>query len=95
MVLLGKIKLNKQRSYSTYDNDRLPIVCTVGRESGQVRLRVAHHKEQETLVTHVHKYTLGECQIYTDEWKLYNHIIRPYATVCHSKGELAHDDDGD
>ena len=34
-------------------------------------------------------------QVYTDEWLGYNHIIRPHATVCHSKHEWARDDDGD
>jgi hypothetical protein len=35
-------RANKQRGHGTYDNDRPPIVGTVGRESDQARLRVIH-----------------------------------------------------
>lgn len=52
-------RANKRRGHGTYDNDRSPIVGSVGRESWQVRLRVVHHTDQETLEAHVHKYTLG------------------------------------
>lgn len=88
-------RANKKRGHGTYANDRPPIVGTVGRESGLVRLRVIHHTDQKTLEAHVHKYTLAGTQVYTDEWNGYNHIIRPHATVCHSKKEWARDDDGD
>jgi len=60
-----------------------------------VRLRVVHHTDKETLVKHVHTFTLAGTKVYTDEWRSYNHIIRPHATVCHSKKEWARDDDGD
>ena len=36
-------RANKQRGHGTYDNDRPPVVGTVGRRSGQVRLRVVKH----------------------------------------------------
>ncbi len=68
---------------------------TVGRESGQVRLRVVHHTDGDTLVAHVHRFTLAGQQVYTDEWQGYNHILRPHATVSHAKKEWARDDDGD
>jgi len=42
-------RANKQRGHGTYDNDRPPIVGTVGRQSGQVRLRLVHHTDQKTL----------------------------------------------
>ena len=90
-----RCRANKQRGHGTYENDRPPIVGTVGRETGKVRLRLIHHTDQKTLEAHVHKYTLASTQAYTDEWNGYNHIIRPHATVCHSKGEWARDDDGD
>jgi len=32
-----------------YENDHSPIVGTVGRETGQVRLRVVHHTDEKTL----------------------------------------------
>jgi hypothetical protein len=56
---------------------------------------VAHHTNQETLENHVHTFTQVGAMVYTDEWHGYNHIIRPHATVCHSKKEWARDDDGD
>jgi transposase-like protein len=49
----------------------------------------------ETLVGHVHQFTLINAQSYTDESASYNHLIRPHATVCHSQKEWARDDDGD
>jgi transposase len=47
-------RANKQRGHGTYENDRPPIVGTVGRESGQVRLRLVHHTDQKTLEKHVY-----------------------------------------
>jgi len=88
-------RANKRRGHGTYENDRPPIIGTVGRESGQARLRVIHHTDRKTLEAHVHKYTSAECTVYTDDWKAYNHIIRSHATVCHSAREWARDDDGD
>jgi transposase len=90
-----RCRANKQRGHGTYDNDRPPIVGTVGRESGQVRLRVVHHTDGETLEQHVHRFTQIDGMCYTDEWLGYNHIIRPHATVCHAQHEWARDDDGD
>jgi transposase-like protein len=92
---LPRRRANQQRGHGTYENDRPPIVGTVGRESGQVRLRVVHHTDGETLEKHVHQFTRIERMCYTDEWLGYNHIIRPHATVCHAEHEWARDDDGD
>ena len=61
-------RANKQRGHGTYENDRPPIVGTVGRESGQVRLRIVHHTDRETLCRHVHTFTQAAAQVYTDEW---------------------------
>lgn len=88
-------RANKQPGHGTYDNDRPPIVGTVGRQSGQVRLRVVHHTDQATLEKHVHTFTQAGVTVNTDEWRGYNHIIRPHPTVCHGKKEWARDDDGD
>lgn len=88
-------RANKQRGHGTYDNDRPPIVGTVGRESGQVRLRVIHNTDRKTLEAHVHRFTLRKTTCYTDEWRSYNHIVRKHSTVCHAKHEWARDDDGD
>ena len=88
-------RANKRKGHGTYDNDRPPIDGTVGRESGQARLRVAHHTDKETLVHHVHRFTLADAVACTDEWQSHNHIIRTHAAVCHSAKECARDDDGD
>jgi transposase len=88
-------RANKQRGHGTYDNDRPPIVGTVGRESGQVRLRVVHHTNRKTLEGHVHRFTLAHAHCCTDEWRGYNHIIRAHSTVNHGAHEWARDEDGD
>ena len=88
-------RANKQVGHGTYDNDRPPVVGTVGRQTGQARLRVVHHTDRKTLEHHVHTFTLAGTQVYTDDWPAYNHIIRPHATVCHADKEWARDDDGD
>ena len=53
-------RANKRKGRGTYANDRPPILGTVGRESGQVRLRVAHRTDTETLSAHVHQFTQGK-----------------------------------
>jgi transposase len=90
-----RCRANKQRGHGTYANDRPPVVGTVGRETGQVRLRVVDHTDQKTLEDHVHTFTLAGTTVNTDEWQGYNHIIRPHVTVCHAQHEWARDDDGD
>src|SRR5205807_5697932 len=41
-------RANKQRGHGTYANDRPPIVGTVGRDSGKVRLRVVKCTDKHT-----------------------------------------------
>ena len=74
-------RANKRRGHGTYDNDRPPIVGTVGRHSGQCRLRVRHHTDGKTLQKHMHGYTKKQTTCYTDEWQGYNRIKRP-TTRC-------------
>ena len=88
-------RANKQRGYGTYDNDRSPIIGTVGRHSGQCRLRVRHRTDGKTLQSYVHGYTHKDTTCYTDEWQGYNHINRAHSTVSHGQKEWARDDDGD
>jgi transposase len=88
-------RANKQRGHGTYDNDRPPIVGTVGRQTGNVRLRMVKHTDGETLCTHVEQFTQDDTLTYTDEWRGYHHLDRPHATVCHAQKEWARDDDGD
>ena len=62
-------RANKQRGRGTYANDRPPIVGTVGRESGQVRLRVVLNTTADTLTQHVHRFTQPQAWVYTDEYQ--------------------------
>jgi hypothetical protein len=71
------------------------VVGTIERESGQVRLRVVHHTDQETLDRHVERFTLVKAHCNTDEWLGYKHIIRAHSTVNHSNYEWAWGDAGD
>src|SRR5512134_1882919 len=75
-------RANKQRGRGTYSIDRPPVVGTVGRETGQVRLRVYYNTTGKTLVNHVHQFTQLNAQVYTDEYQSYNHVIRTHATVA-------------
>lgn len=88
-------RANKRRGHGTYENDRPPIVGTIGRKSKRVRLRVAHRTDSATLSSHVHQFTLPTATVYTDGWRGYNGIDRLHAIVCHGDGEWARDDDGD
>lgn len=88
-------RANKRRGHGTFDNDRPPVLGTVGRESGRVRLRVVRRTDGATLRPHVEGLTQEEARVYTDEWKGYNRVERERKTVCHSAGEWARDDDGD
>ena len=88
-------RANKHKGHGTYDNDRPPIVGTVGRESGQVRLRVAKHTDGKTLKRHMARFTQPQAVANTDEWKGYNPIERKRVTVHHGEHEWARDDDGD
>jgi transposase len=88
-------RANKRRGRGTYANDRPPILGTVGRETGQVRLRVVTNTQGQTLREHVHQFTGVGTHVYTDEYDSYNHLERPHSTVAHSHTEWARDDDGD
>lgn len=88
-------RANKRRGRGTYANDRPPIVGTVGRESGQVRLRVVTNTTGPTLCGHVHQFTEPQATVYTDESDSYHQLQRAHATVCHAIKEWARDDDGD
>ena len=65
-------RANKRKGRGTYANDRPPIVGTVGRQSGQVRLRVVPKTDKQTLSAHVHQFTEEEATVYTDEWQVEN-----------------------
>ena len=80
-------RANKQRGRGTYDNDRPPIVGTIGRESGHVRLRVVPNTTGETLEAQVHQFTHAQAIVSTDESNGSNHIIRVHTTVNQSVPE--------
>ncbi len=88
-------RANKQRGHGTYENDRPPIIGTVGRESDQVRLRVAKHTDGKTLKKHLAQFTRPQAVVNTDAWQGYHHIERQRVTVNHGDHEWARDDDGD
>jgi transposase len=71
------------------------VLGTVGRQTGQVRLRVVMDTTGTTLVEHVHRFTQAGAVVFTDEYQSYNHILRAHATVAHGLKEWARDDDGD
>lgn len=95
LTRMTRRRANKQWGHGTYDNDRPPIVGTVGRDSGKVRLRMVKHTDGKTLCVHVAQFTQDDPQLYTDEWQGYNHVVRPHATACHAQKEWARDNDGD
>src|SRR5512133_1621664 len=89
---------NQFHGHGNWDNDRPPVCGVVGRESGQVRLRVAHRADRKTLEEVVGTTTEEGTKVNTDEWRSYDHLAelgRGHATVCHAQGEWARDDDGD
>lgn len=88
-------RANKQKGHGTYANDRPPIVGTVGRESGQVRLRVTKRTDSKTLRRHIKRFTRTQAVANTDEWQGYNRIERQRVSVSHAEHEWARDDDGD
>src|SRR6266404_814608 len=67
---------NKRRGHGTYENDRPPVVGTVGRQTGGCRLRVREQTDGVTLRAHVHGYTQRQARCYTDEWQGYARIKR-------------------
>ena len=85
----------KRRGRGTYANDRPPVLGTVGRVSGQLRLRVVTTTQQTTLRAHVEQLSGPGTQVYTDQYDSYATIERPHTTVCHAAREWARDADGD
>jgi transposase-like protein len=90
-----RCRANKQRGRETFANDRLPVVGTIGRETGQLRLRVTPDTKQITFRERVEQVTGEGTHVYTDEYDSYNMIERPCSTVAHGQKEWARDGDGD
>jgi transposase-like protein len=90
-----RCRANKRRGRGTFANDRPPVLGSIGRVSGQVRLRVVDDTKQTTLRQHVEQFTQQGCHRYTDEYDSYNTVARLRSTVAHGLKEWARDDDGD
>lgn len=90
-----RCRANKQRGRGTFANDRPPVLGTIGRETGQVRLRVAADTKQVTLRQQVEQFTGEGTHLYTDESDSYNTVDRPRSSVAHGSKEWARDEDGD
>jgi transposase-like protein len=101
-------RANKRRGHGTFELDRPPILGSIGRQSGEVRLRVGSDTTWVQCRAHIAEFTRHESQVYTDEWGGYNGIRvdsvdlgirRHHSTVHHGKRggvrEWARDDDGD
>ena len=67
-------RANSVKGHGTWDNDRPPVVGTVGRESGEVRLEVRRGSSRNELQPHVEKYSKPGATVNTDEWQGYNRI---------------------
>ena len=95
-----RCRANKRRGHGTFANDRPPVAGVVGRDTGQVVLRVVERTDGATLTEFVTASTDDGAMVYTDEWGGYNGLPganRAHATVNHTPGqrEWARDDDGD
>ena len=91
-------RANKAVGHGTWDRDRPPVCGAVGRESGRARPHVEHRTDRATLERVVVGSIREGAMVYSDEWKGYHHLSelgRGHATVCHTVGEWARDDDGD
>ena len=80
-------RANKRRGRGTYANDWPPVLGTVGRVSGQVRLQVVTNTQQTTLRAHIEQLSGPGTHSYTDEYDSYATIERLHTTVCHAARE--------
>lgn len=93
-------RANRARGHGTWNNDRPPVLGTVGRESGEIHLEVCRTSTRAELVPKVLDVTEPDSLINTDEWQPYKSLAgeqRRHVYVNHSspKEEWARDDDGD
>ena len=93
-------RANKQRGRGTFANDRPPIIGLVGRERGQVRLRVGQHTGCTVVEPFVEGQTVDQAIVNTDEWNGYNPLAqsgrqRKRVFPSATPPEWARDDDGD
>lgn len=91
-------RANARRGLGTFATDRPPVGGVVGRQTGQLRLQVLPNADRRSTEQLVGTATTTQATVYTDEATAYQWVGRSgrgHATVCHSAGEWARDDDGD
>jgi len=89
-------RANQQRGHGTYHNDRPPILGLICRTTGEQRYQVCEHADLSTCHAFLQANLPSEATIlFTDEWRAYQRLSLPHATVNHSHHEWARDDDGD
>jgi transposase len=86
---------NKRRGRGTFANDRPPVLGAIGRETGQVRLRVVKDTRSMTVCAFVERFTKPTALVHTDEYQSYDALKRERAAVSHGTREWARDEDGD
>jgi transposase-like protein len=90
-----RCRAHKRRGRGTFANDRPPVLGTIGRHGGRVRLRVVTDTKAVTLRAHGERFTGEGTHVYTDEYDSYKTIARLRWTAAHGRHEWARDDDGD
>lgn len=91
-------RANKRRGHGHFANDRPPVAGVAGRDSGGLRARVVDRAERATLEAFVGQMARPGAMVSTDESSADTGLKGQglgHATVCHSAGEWARDDDGD
>ena len=88
-------RATKRRGRGTYETDRPAVLGVIGRQSGEVRLRVVLDTKAATLEEHVQAFSLPDCPVDTDEYDSYHGIQRIRSAVAHGLKAWARDDDGD
>ena len=88
------------RGHGSWETDRVPVACVVGRASRQIHLHVCVHSDHATLQPFVAAHTQPDATVNPDEWQAYDRLAstgRAHPTVCHTLGrrEWARDADGD
>jgi transposase len=89
-----RCRANKRRGRGTFASDRPPVLGVMGRETGQVRLRVVDDPRMMTLCSFVESFTQPDTLVYTDEYQSHNDRQRVRESMCHGVHEWARDGDG-
>ncbi len=77
---------NKRRGHGTFENDRPPVVGTVGRTTGLIRIEVRKRTTKSELNEQIESFTKPQTTCNTNEWSGYSDIYkmeRTHKTVRH------------